>query len=111
MSAQKLKLEKIAAGAFFAVALSLTAPRVPAQENRKAVSNPTPVYPEIARRMHLAGVVKVQVVIGTDGRIKEVKVVGGHPVLVDAVQETLKNWKYAPASGETTTLLQFTFRE
>jgi protein TonB len=111
MRAQKLKLGKIAAGAFFAVALSLTAPRASAQENRKAISNPTPAYPEVARRLHLAGTVKVQVVIAASGQIKDVKVVGGHPVLVSAVEETLKNWKYAPAGGETTTLLQFNFKE
>jgi TonB family protein len=109
MSAQKLKLGKIAAGTFLAVALSLTASSAPAQESRKAIANPTPPYPEIARRMHLAGVVKVQVVIGTDGRIKEVKVIGGHPLLVNAVEETLKNWKYAPASSETTAALEFNF--
>jgi TonB family protein len=111
MSAQKLKLGKIAASALFAVALSLTASRMPAQESRKLITGPTPVYPEVARRMHLAGTVKVQVVIAPSGQIKEVKVVGGHPVLVSAVEETLKNWKYAPASGETTTQLQFNFHE
>jgi protein TonB len=111
MSAQKLKIGKIAAGSFFAVALSLTAPRASAQESRKAISNPTPAYPEVAKKLHLAGTVKVQVVIAANGQIKEVKVVGGHPVLVSAVEETLKTWKYAPASGETTTQLQFNFHE
>lgn len=109
MSAQKLKFGKIAAGIFFAIALSLTASRLLAQEGRKAVASPTPVYPEVARRLHLAGTVKVQVVIAANGQIKEVKVVGGHPVLVNAVEETLKNWKYAPASGETTASLEFNF--
>jgi TonB family protein len=109
MSAQKLKLGKIATGIFIAVALSLTAPRASAQESRKAVANPTPVYPEVARRLRLTGTVKVQVVIAANGQIKEVKVVGGHPVLVNAVEETLKNWKYAPASSETTVSLEFNF--
>jgi len=49
------------------------------------------------------------VVIGADGRIKEKNFIGGHPVLVNAVEETLKNWKYAPAGGETTTQLEFNF--
>ena len=111
MSAQKLKLGKIAVGAFFAVALSLTAPCASAQESRKLITGPTPVYPEVARRMHLAGTVKVQVVIAPSGQIKDVKVVGGHPVLVNTVEETLKNWKYAPASSETTAALQFNFHE
>jgi len=111
MRNKKSKWRQIAAGIVLAMAISLAAPCVPAQENRKVVSNPTPAYPDIARKMHLAGVVKVRVVIGADGRIKDVKVVGGHPVLVDAVQETLKDWKYAPGSSETTTLLQFNFHE
>jgi hypothetical protein len=50
--------------------------------------------------VHLAGTVKVQVVIGPEGKIKDVKVIGGHPLLVDAVQETLKSWKYAPAAAK-----------
>jgi len=44
-----------------------------------------------------------------NGQIKQTKVLGGHPVLVTAVEETLKNWKYAPASAETTTQLEFSF--
>lgn len=100
---------RILGGALLAMALGLGAANSQAQESRKALSNPVPAYPDIARRMHLSGVVKVQVVIGADGRIKEKNFIGGHPVLVNAVEETLKNWKYAPASGETTTQLEFNF--
>jgi TonB family protein len=100
---------RIAGGALLAMALGLGTANLQAQESRKALSNPVPVYPEVARKMHLAGTVKVQVVIGPDGRIKEKNFIGGHPVLVNAVEETLKNWKYAPSSGETTTQLEFNF--
>jgi len=62
-----------------------------------------------ARRFRLIGVVKVQVLVAPDGQIKDVKVLGGHPVLVSAVQDALKNWKYAPASSETTVSLEFSF--
>lgn len=87
----------------------LTAVNAPAQESRKVLSNPEPPYPEVARRLRLSGVVKVQVVISTDGKIKETKITGGHPIFVNSVEETLKNWKYAPASAETTTQLEFNF--
>ncbi len=80
-----------------------------AQENRKQVSNPTPIYPEIAKRLRLSGVVKVQITIAPDGQVKDVRIIGGHPLLVNAVQDTLKNWKYAPASTETTASLEFSF--
>src|SRR5919108_3561309 len=89
--------------------LSFAGATLQAQESRKALNNPTPVYPETARQFRLSGVVKVQVVIAPDGQIKDVKVIGGHPLLVNAVQDTLKNWKYAPASGETAISLEFSF--
>jgi TonB family protein len=112
MNYEKIVLRGVAASALFAVAISLATANVRAQETtRKTISNPNPIYPELARKVHLAGTVKVQVVIATDGKIKEVKVVGGHPLLVDAVQDALKSWKFVPASTETTTILQFNFRE
>ncbi|MGD0508074.1 MAG: energy transducer TonB [Terriglobales bacterium] len=79
------------------------------QEGRRTVSNPQPEYPEIARKMNLSGVVKIEVVIGPDGQIKNAKVVGGHPVLADATLKALKNWKYAPGSAETKEMLLFKF--
>jgi TonB family protein len=100
---------KILGGALLAMVLSLGVADLQAQESRKVLSNPVPAYPDVAKKMHLSGTVKVQIVIGADGRIKEKNFIGGHPVLVNAVEETLKNWKYAPASGETTTQLEFNF--
>jgi TonB family protein len=96
-------------GIVLAIAFSFIAATLPAQEGRKLLKQPAPTYPEMAKRMHLSGTVKVQVVIGPDGLIKETKVVGGHPILVEAALEALRMWKYAPASGETTTTLEFSF--
>jgi TonB family protein len=100
---------RILGSALLTMALGLGVANLQAQESRKALSNPVPVYPEVAKRMRLTGTVKVQIVIGADGRIKEKNFIGGHPVLVSSVEETLKDWKYAPARGETTTQLQFNF--
>jgi TonB family protein len=79
------------------------------QADRKAISKPAPEYPALARQMGLTGVVKVSVVIGTDGQLKDVQVLGGHPILVQQVEDTLKKWKYAPASAETKLQLEFKF--
>jgi TonB family protein len=78
-------------------------------DTRKPVVNPNPDYPEIARRMNINGTVKVEIVIAADGTIKSEKVLGGHPVLADAVEKALKKWKYAPGAGETTMQLEFRF--
>ena len=89
--------------------LTLSSVNLSAQESRKAIFCPSPVYPETARRLFLSGTVKVQLVIASDGHIKETKVIGGHPLLVAAVQEALKNWKYEPASTDSAVLLEFHF--
>ena len=93
-----------------ATTLFLGASNLPAQDGRKALNNPEPPYPEVARRLRLAGIVKVQVTIAPDGHVKETKITGGHPIFVNSVEETLKNWKFAPASTETTTTLEFSFK-
>jgi TonB family protein len=79
------------------------------QEGRKLIAQPVPAYPQAARFARLSGTVKVQVVIGADGQVKEVKVVGGHPLFVEATLEALKRWKYAPSNSETTAALEFNF--
>jgi len=80
-----------------------------AQEGRKLIEQPAPAYPEIARRARLSGTVKVEVLIAPDGKVKDVKVIGGHPLFVDATIEALKKWKYAPSSAEATAALEFNF--
>ena len=105
----KTILTATAARTVLAMALILTPLTLPAQDARRAISSPVPVYPEVAKRLRLVGVVKVQVVVAPDGRIKETRVIGGHPVLMSSVEETLKNWKYAPASTESTLQLEFNF--
>ena len=107
---EKAKFTKTAACSFLALLLLiLTAASLRAQEGRKVIANPTPAYPETARKFRVTGVVKVEIVIALDGHIKATKIIGGHPLLVSAVEDTLKNWKYAPAATETTSLLEFRF--
>jgi len=109
MTKMEMNTKKKVAQILLTIGLSFAGAGAHAQETRKALNNPTPTYPETARRFRLIGVVKVQVLVAPDGQIKDVKVLGGHPVLVSAVQDALKNWKYAPASGETTVSLEFSF--
>ena len=80
------------------------------ESKRKVKSKVSPVYPELARRMNVAGKVKIEVVISPDGHVKTTRVVGGHPLLVQACQDAVKEWKFAPASEETTQIVEFEFR-
>lgn len=80
------------------------------ESKRKVKTKVSPVYPELARRMSVAGKVKIEVVISPDGHVKTTRVVGGHPLLVQACQDAVKEWKFAPASEETTQIVEFEFR-
>jgi hypothetical protein len=46
----------------------------------------------------LGGTVKAVAVVGSDGRVKKVKAVGGSPLFVQAAQNAIFQWKYAPGS-------------
>ena len=78
--------------------------------DRKLKVNVVPRYPDIARKMGLSGLVKLQVVIGADGSVKETKVIGGHPILVNAALDAVKKWKFEPARAESTGELEIKFQ-
>jgi TonB family protein len=76
---------------------------------RKVKTKVAPTYPELARRMSISGVVKVQVVVAANGTVKTTKVVGGHPLLVTAAVDAVKKWRFEAASEETTGVVEFKF--
>ena len=76
---------------------------------RKAKVRVTPKYPDLARRMKIAGVVKVQATVAANGTVKDSRVIGGHPVLANAVIEALQKWRFEAGPQETTENLEFRF--
>ena len=76
---------------------------------RKVKTRVAPAYPELAKRMNVTGRVKIEVVITPDGHVKSARVVGGHPLLVQACQDAVKEWKFVPANEETTQVVEFEF--
>ena len=77
--------------------------------NRKLKTKTAAVYPELARRMSITGVVKVQITVATSGVVKEAKLVGGHPVLANAALEAVKRWRYEASKEESTGIVEFHF--
>ena len=105
MRGKRGKLCVVAVAMSFAMALVAVG-----QEGRKALSKTMPRYPEIARRMNLVGTVKVEAIIGPDGKVKNVNVVGGHPILVSVTVDAVKEWRYEPSKSETVATLSFDFK-
>ena len=80
------------------------------QLTRKVKNKVSPVYPEIARRMNITGTVKVMVIVAPNGTLKSSKAVGGHPVLVNAVMDAIKKWKFESATEESSGIVEFKFQ-
>ena len=76
---------------------------------RKVKNRVEPVYPELAKRNNISGSARVELLVAPDGRVKDVKVLGGNPVLVQAVMAAVVKWKYEPAAEESTVVIKFDF--
>jgi TonB family protein len=77
--------------------------------DRKVKTRVSPTYPEIARKMGLTGTVKFRLTVASNGTIKETKVIGGHPILVNAAMDAVKKWKFETASAESTGTVEIKF--
>lgn len=80
-----------------------------ANSERKITSRVAPNYPELAKKMHIRGVVKIEAIVRPNGTVKATRVLGGNPVLVDSAIEAVGKWKFEIAQDETTEVVQLTF--
>jgi TonB family protein len=62
----------------------------------RAVNKVQPVYPVEARRQHISGTVRLHAIIAKDGSIENLEVLSGHPALVDAAMDAVRQWRYSP---------------
>jgi TonB family protein len=55
-----------------------------------------PVYPIDAKKAGVSGAVVLQATIGTDGSVKDLRVVSGPEMLQQAAVDAVKQWRYRP---------------
>ena len=77
--------------------------------DRKIVYQENPDYPAIAAQMNLHGTVKLKIWINSDGSVRRLEYVGGHPLLAQAALKAVKEWKYEPGPKETTAQVELKF--
>ena len=71
-------------------------PRISVLELARPIHRVEPIYPRLAVIGRVQGTVKLLGVLGTDGRIRELQVLSGHYLLVNAAVEAVRQWVYAP---------------
>jgi len=62
----------------------------------KAIERRTPIYPPLAKQIHLQGDVSVEVIISPDGRVETARVVSGNWMLAQYAREAALGWRFEP---------------
>jgi protein TonB len=65
-------------------------------QQAKLIRQPKPIYPPLAKQARISGVVHLAAVISANGTIQDLKVISGHPLLIPAAIEAVKQWVYQP---------------
>lgn len=62
----------------------------------KLIYEVQPEYPVLARDARIAGTVRLQAVISKEGKVEDLKLLSGQPLLVEAAMDAVKQWVYKP---------------
>jgi periplasmic protein TonB len=83
--------------------ISIPKPEPPSRPMWVSAMNPgdlirqvQPVYPHIAVQTRTEGAVTLTAIISKSGEIESLHVVSGHPLLVGAAREAIRQWRYRP---------------
>jgi periplasmic protein TonB len=57
-----------------------------------------PNYPPLARQTRISGTVRLHAIISKDGSVQQLEVLSGHPLLVQAALDAVRQWRYRPTT-------------
>ncbi len=65
-------------------------------QEAKVLNRVQPSYPPLASRARIQGTVVLEAIIAKDGTVQNLRVVEGHPMLVQAAVQAVQQWRYQP---------------
>lgn len=77
---------------------------------RKIKSSVQPEYPDLARKMHISGTVRIEATITPDGKVRATRVLGGSPVLAVEAENAVKRWRFEEAPKESVETVEIVFK-
>ncbi len=80
-----------------------------AADNRAVKSRVAPIYPEIAKRMRVAGEVRLEVTVDPEGKVTDVKKISGNTMLSAAAEEAVRKWRFDPGPETSTVEVSLNF--
>lgn len=78
---------------------------------RALVTKVAPIYPELARRMHVGGTVVLHLTVQPDGSVSDAKVESGHALLSPAATDAVRRWRFEPGPNTTDQTVDVKFTE
>jgi TonB family protein len=76
---------------------------------RKLITRVEPDYPETLKRLNIGGTVRLQVSISAKGKVEEVELLGGNPILGESATAAVKKWVYAAGRSRTIAEVSISF--
>ena len=70
----------------------------PAQTPPRLILRIPPEYPPLAKAARIEGVVKLAALIDENGEVERLRLISGHPLLVKATFDAVKQWRFRPAT-------------
>jgi len=72
-----------------------------AADERAVKSKVAPVYPEIAKRMKIGGVVRLEVTVDPEGKVVDVKPLSGNQMLSTAAEDAVRKWRFVSGPSQS----------
>jgi TonB family protein len=80
-------------------------------DDRRVEKRVPPFYPEIAKRMHISGIVHVEATVAPDGSVTAAKATIGNKMLSLAAEDAVKRWKFIPGNSQSILSIDINFEE
>ena len=94
-----------------ALVVLLTSLAVTARADERAIKTRVPpVYPELAKRMKIGGVINVQATVDAEGKVTDAKATNGNRLLAGAAEDAVRKWKFAPGDGTAVVTVEISFQ-
>jgi len=77
---------------------------------RKVKAAVKPLYPDVARKLHITGTVRLEATVAADGKVRDTRIVGGSPMLAQEASNAVRKWKYEEAPKETVETVEVVYQ-
>jgi TonB family protein len=108
-SAAKQDIQRPFPGLYFALVTLICLGLTCHAEDRKVQKRVPPVYPELAKRMHVGGVVRILATVAADGTVTDVKTISGNKMLSPAAEDAVRKWRFAAGDSESAVNIDISF--